>query len=46
MYLAKPLVDFRVYTIALRKMEGFTNEEVAAELGVVPRTVERKLDAG
>jgi DNA-directed RNA polymerase specialized sigma24 family protein len=29
--------------VALAKMEGFTNEEIAARLGCVPRTVERKL---
>jgi DNA-directed RNA polymerase specialized sigma24 family protein len=38
------LTDPTLRTIALRKMEGFTNAEVAAELGVVPRTVERKLN--
>jgi DNA-directed RNA polymerase specialized sigma24 family protein len=30
-------------TIALRKMEGYTNEEIAGQLDCVPRTVERKL---
>jgi RNA polymerase sigma factor (sigma-70 family) len=29
--------------IALRKVEGYTNEEIAAELDCVPRTVERKV---
>jgi DNA-directed RNA polymerase specialized sigma24 family protein len=29
--------------VALWKMEGYTNEEIAAKLGCVPRTVERKL---
>jgi DNA-directed RNA polymerase specialized sigma24 family protein len=29
--------------IALWKMEGYANEEIAAKLGCVPRTVERKL---
>jgi DNA-directed RNA polymerase specialized sigma24 family protein len=38
------LTDPMLRTIALRKMEGFTNAEVAAELGVVPRTIERKLN--
>jgi DNA-directed RNA polymerase specialized sigma24 family protein len=38
------LTDPTLRTIAQRKMEGFTNAEVAAELGVVPRTVERKLN--
>src|SRR5262249_50865798 len=30
-------------TVALWKMEGYTNEEIAAQLGCVPRTVERRL---
>jgi DNA-directed RNA polymerase specialized sigma24 family protein len=30
-------------SVALWKMEGYTNEEIAARLGCVPRTVERKL---
>jgi DNA-directed RNA polymerase specialized sigma24 family protein len=30
-------------TIALWKMEEYTNEEIAAKLGCVPRTVQRKL---
>jgi DNA-directed RNA polymerase specialized sigma24 family protein len=38
------LTDPTLRSIALRKMEGYTNDEVAAELGVVPRTVERKLN--
>jgi DNA-directed RNA polymerase specialized sigma24 family protein len=38
------LTDPTLRTVALRKMEGFTNAEVAAELGIVPRTVERKLN--
>jgi DNA-directed RNA polymerase specialized sigma24 family protein len=29
--------------VAIKKMEGRTNEEIAGLLGVVPRTVERKL---
>jgi DNA-directed RNA polymerase specialized sigma24 family protein len=29
--------------LAMWKMEGYTNEEIAAKLGCVPRTVERKL---
>ena len=32
-----------VRDLALKKMEGFTNEEVAAELGCSLRTVERRL---
>src|SRR5262249_10244549 len=38
------LTDPTLNTIALRKMEGFTNVEIAAELGVVCRSVERKLN--
>jgi DNA-directed RNA polymerase specialized sigma24 family protein len=30
-------------TVAVKKMEGHTNDEIAGLLGVVPRTVERKL---
>jgi DNA-directed RNA polymerase specialized sigma24 family protein len=30
--------------VALRRMEGFSNEEIAEQLGCVPRTVERKLE--
>jgi DNA-directed RNA polymerase specialized sigma24 family protein len=30
-------------SVALWKMEGYTNEEIATKLGCVPRTVERKL---
>jgi len=30
-------------SLALRKMEGYTNEEIAAQLDCAPRTVERKL---
>jgi FixJ family two-component response regulator len=29
--------------IAVWKMEGYHNQEIAAKLGCVPRTVERKL---
>jgi DNA-directed RNA polymerase specialized sigma24 family protein len=38
------LTDPTLHTIAVRKMEGFTHAEIAAELGVVCRTVERKLN--
>jgi DNA-directed RNA polymerase specialized sigma24 family protein len=38
------LTDPVLRTIALRKMEGYTNAEVAAELGIVTRSVERKLN--
>jgi len=30
-------------TIALRKLEGYSTEEIAAELGISPRSVDRKL---
>jgi DNA-directed RNA polymerase specialized sigma24 family protein len=37
------LLDDTARTIALCKMEGYTNEEIAAKLDCAPRTVERKL---
>lgn len=37
------LGDAQLCRIAVWKMEGFTNDEIAAKLGCVPRTVERKL---
>lgn len=37
------LPDPQLRTIALAKMEGYTNEEIATRLGVAPRTIERKL---
>jgi DNA-directed RNA polymerase specialized sigma24 family protein len=37
------LGDNGLRSIALWKMEGYTVEEIAARLGCVPRTVERKL---
>jgi DNA-directed RNA polymerase specialized sigma24 family protein len=37
------LDDDVLRSVALAKMEGHTNEEIAARLGCVPRTVERKL---
>ena len=40
--LAK-LDDPDLRALALWKMEGYTTEEIAARLGCVPRTVERKL---
>jgi DNA-directed RNA polymerase specialized sigma24 family protein len=32
-------------SVAVWKMEGYTNEEIAAKLGCIPQTVERKLRA-
>ena len=29
--------------VAVWKMEGYSNEEIAAKLGCVPRTIERKV---
>jgi DNA-directed RNA polymerase specialized sigma24 family protein len=37
------LPDAELRSIALWKMEGYTNEEIAARLNCVPRTVERRL---
>jgi DNA-directed RNA polymerase specialized sigma24 family protein len=37
------LGDSELRAVALFKMEGFTNDEIAAKLECVPRTVERKL---
>ena len=37
------LEDETLRTVAIAKMEGFTNGEIAAKLGVQSRTVERKL---
>jgi len=37
------LKDAELRQLALWKMEGYTNEEIAERLGVVVRTVERKL---
>ncbi len=41
--LLESLGDDSLRTVALLKMEGLTNEEVAERLDCVPRTVERKL---
>lgn len=41
--LLKRLGDETLRLVAIRKMEGFTVSEIAAELSVCPRTVERKL---
>lgn len=37
------LPDPRLQEIARLKLEGYTNSEIAAELGIAPRTVGRKL---
>ncbi len=42
--LAK-LGDDRLRSVAVWKLEGYSNDEIAAKLGCVPRTVERKLRA-
>jgi DNA-directed RNA polymerase specialized sigma24 family protein len=41
--LLDQLTDSILRAIAVWKMEGYTTEEIAAKLGCVPRTVERKL---
>ena len=41
--LLRRLGDPILRAVALRKMEGYTNAEIAAELKVTPRTVERKV---
>jgi DNA-directed RNA polymerase specialized sigma24 family protein len=37
------LTDDQLRQIARRRLEGYTNREIAAELGVIERTVERRL---
>jgi DNA-directed RNA polymerase specialized sigma24 family protein len=37
------LQDAGLRDLALRKMEGYTNDELAVQRGCVPRTIERKL---
>jgi DNA-directed RNA polymerase specialized sigma24 family protein len=37
------LQDPKLRAVAVWKMEGYTIEEIAAKLGCVPRTIERKL---
>jgi DNA-directed RNA polymerase specialized sigma24 family protein len=41
--LLRALGDAELEAVALLKMEGYTTEEIAAKLGYVPRTIERKL---
>lgn len=38
------LGDVTLQSIATRKMEGYTNDEIAVQLGCTTRTVERKLE--
>jgi len=44
-HLLDTLGDDRLRLVAVRKMEGYTTEEIARELVCDPRTVERKLRA-
>jgi DNA-directed RNA polymerase specialized sigma24 family protein len=37
------LQDAELRAVAVWKMEGYTHEEIAAKLGCVPRTIDRKL---
>ena len=41
--LLAALADRELESVALWKMEGYTNAEIAGRLGCAPRTVERKL---
>ncbi len=42
-HLLEQLGDPQLCTIALRKMEGYTHDEIAQELGLSRRTIDRKL---
>jgi len=42
--LLDSLADSTLQSIATRKMEGYTNDEIAVQLGCTTRTVERKLE--
>jgi DNA-directed RNA polymerase specialized sigma24 family protein len=42
--LLDALADEEARAVALFKMEGYTNEEIAQKLDCAPRTVERKLN--
>lgn len=42
-HLLARLGDAELRTLAVWKMEGYSNEEIADRLGCVPRTVERRL---
>ena len=41
--LVARLGDADLRRVAVWKMEGYSNKEIATKLGCVPRTVERKL---
>jgi DNA-directed RNA polymerase specialized sigma24 family protein len=41
--LLRRLDDAELETVALRRMEGYTVEEIAAQLGYAPRSIKRKL---
>jgi DNA-directed RNA polymerase specialized sigma24 family protein len=41
--LMAALTDDQLRQIARRRLEGYTNAEIAKELGVIERTVERRL---
>jgi len=41
--LLNALNSAELRSVALWKMEGYSNDEIAAKLGCVPRTIERKL---
>ena len=41
--LFKQLDDDELRQIALHKLEGYTNEEIASKIGCVPSTVKRRL---
>jgi RNA polymerase sigma factor (sigma-70 family) len=44
-YLLQKLASAEQRTVALRKLEGYSNREIAESMGVVESTVERKLQA-
>src|SRR5262249_2466169 len=41
--LLRLLGDDQLRTVAVRKLEGYRNDEIARELACAPRTIERKL---
>ena len=41
--LLESLPEPELRIIALLKVEGYTNEEIASQLDCVPRTIERKM---